>query len=162
MTSITIPARARNAPPVTRQDVQTFHRTNCRATIAHNVTATSSENSVWATITSIPPPTGRKPTKRSRMCVPLNASAPTTTDYSDLTRSKSATSAAPPNAPRAKTITISTVINVTSTTPPNWNKRKNDSSPESARLMVHKPLRPKTTSLSTGTVRPCKTQVSTY
>ena len=40
------PCKARNATPVTRQDVQTFHPVNCRVIIAHDVTATSSENNV--------------------------------------------------------------------------------------------------------------------
>ena len=162
MTSDIIPAGAKSVPLVTKQDVPTFHRTNSRVTIVLNVTATSSENSVWAIITSTAPPTERKPTKRSKMCVAPIASVPTVTDYSDLGRSKRDTCAAPPNVPRAKSITISTVTNVTSRIPPNWNKRKNDPSPENARPMVHKPLKPKTTSSSIGTMRPCKTQASMY
>ena len=119
--TITILAKARNVPPVTRQIVPTFHRTNCRVTPVLDVTAISSENNVWAIITSIPPPMERKriSPKISRTCVTPNASVSTVKDYSELARSKRNTCAKPPSVPLAKSITISTVINVTYRTRPN-------------------------------------------
>ena len=44
--TITILAKARNVPLVTRQDVPTFHPVNYRVTNVRDFTATSSENNV--------------------------------------------------------------------------------------------------------------------
>ena len=165
MISNIIPAKARNVPPVTRRDVPTTYRINYRVTPALVVTVTSLENNVLVTTTSIPAQTGRKQIspKRLKTCATPIASAPTVTDYSDLARSKRDTSVVLPSAPRAKNITISIVINVTSRIPPNWNRRrKSYGDIENVRLMVRKTSRPKTISSSTGTVRPCKTRVSMY
>ena len=165
MISDIILAKARNVPPVTKQDVPTLYRINYHVTPALVVTVTSLGNNVLVTTTPIPAQTGRKQIspKRSKTCATPIASVPTATDYSDLARSKRDTSVVLPNVPRAKNITISIVINVTSRIPLNWNRRrKSYGDLENARLMVRQATKPKKTFSSTGTARPCKTRVSMY
>ena len=70
---------------------------------------------------------GKKPTppKKSKACAAPSRNALDATDSSDPARSRRGTCAAPPNAPRAKSIAISTSTSVSSRTLPSWSRNGN-------------------------------------
>ena len=156
--------KARNVTRVIKRDAWTLLQGKSLVTNALDVTGPSLDNNVWAIITFTPPPMEREPTwlKASKAFALPYANATSVTDSSDLTRSKRVTCAVLPNVLCANNTTISVNINVSFRIQRNWKKRGNYSNPENAKLTVPTPEKRKTISSFIGTVRRCKTRVSTH